>query len=105
MPVRCVPPGNRPSPKERETCAPFLVRELALLPERRVFLALGAIAWAEIHKALGHPRAPRFAHGAESTAGGRRIVASYHVSQQNTQTGRLTPDGFDSVLQKAGAAR
>ena len=107
--VRCVPPGNRPTPDEIDRCAPFLDRELDALENVKVVLALGAIA----HQGyLGHlqrrgvvlPRpAPRFAHGAEFRATGRhpRLVDSYHVSQQNTQTGRLTPAMFDRVLRRA----
>ena len=105
LPVRCAPPGNLPTPEEREACGPFFARELALLPEARVYLALGAIAWMAIHKTLGESRPPRFAHAAESEAKGAHVVASYHVSQQNTQTGRLTPELFDAVLTRAGELR
>jgi uracil-DNA glycosylase family 4 len=105
--ARCVPPGNRPLPAELARCRPWLDAELRLL-RPRVVLALGAIAWAAM---LGHfrrlglavPRpAPRFAHGAEvSLAGAPRLLGAYHVSQQNTQTGRLTPAMFDRVLRRA----
>ena len=104
---RCAPPGNRPGPDELARCAPFLDRELTLLRPRAV-LALGAIAW---HATLGaldragaplpRPR-PRFAHGAEVLVpGAPPLVGSYHVSRQNTQTGRLTPEMFRIVLQRA----
>ena len=108
--ARCVPPGNRPLPAELARCAPWLDRELGLL-RPRVVLALGAIAWAA---ALGHfrrtgvevPRpVPRFSHGAEvALAGAPRLIGAYHVSQQNTQTGKLTPAMFDRVLARAHAA-
>jgi uracil-DNA glycosylase family 4 len=98
-PVRCAPPANRPAPDEVARCSHFLDGELALL-RPRVFLALGAIAWAA---ALGHLRVPRpcpaFAHGASlRLPDGRWLVGCYHVSQQNTQTGRLTAPMFDAVL-------
>lgn len=105
--VRCVPPDNRPRPDELVRCAPWLDAELAFLKPRAV-LALGAIAWAAV---LGHfrrrgleiPRpSPRFAHGAElEIARGPRLFGAYHVSQQNTQTGRLTAEMFDQVLRRA----
>lgn len=94
-PVRCVPPQNLPTPRELATCRDFLTRELALL-RPRVFLALGAIAWAAILEHLDWPRPrPAFSHGAVLD---RRIVGCYHVSQQNTQTGRLTAKMFDEVM-------
>jgi len=105
--VRCVPPHNRPAPGEFRRCSPFLDREVALL-RPRVVLALGAMAWAAVlgsferrGAVLPSPR-PRFAHGAElALAGAPRLLGSYHVSQQNTQTGRLTAGMFDAVLARA----
>ncbi len=105
--ARCAPPGNRPSPAELARCAPFLDRELCALRPSAV-LALGAVAWDAALGALGRagfhvprPR-PRFAHGAELRLGGAPpVLASYHVSRQNTQTGRLTPAMFDAVLRRA----
>lgn len=105
--ARCAPPGNAPARDELARCADFLDRELALLRPRAV-LALGAIAWeaalgasSRAGAVLPAPR-PRFAHGAEVTLGGAPpIVASYHVSRQNTQTGRLTAPMFDAVLRRA----
>ncbi len=105
---RCAPPDNRPTPAELAACAPFLDRELGLLPGVRAVLCLGAIAWAAALGALARRRAavprprPGFRHGAElRIAGAPSLVASYHVSRQNTQTGRLTPEMFDAVLGRA----
>lgn len=111
-PVRCAPPDNRPTPDEFDRCRPFFARELALLPNVRVFLALGGLAWASTLRVLGDagatiPRpAPPFGHGAEAAlapAGRGRVtlLGSYHVSRQNTNTGRLTPAMFDTVLARA----
>ena len=104
--ARCAPPENKPLPEELARCAPFLDRELALLPAQ-VFLALGAIGWnatllalARTGMELPRPR-PEFGHGAEvALPGGRTLVGCYHVSQQNTQTGRLTPAMFDAVMRR-----
>lgn len=111
-PVRCAPPDNKPLPDEIARCAPFLERELALLPNARVLVALGAIAWRAIFDHLSRrgtviPRPlPAFGHGARYDAGERIILASYHVSQQNTQTGKLTEGMFDAVMKEAkGASR
>lgn len=101
-PVRCAPPANRPTAEERDACAPFLTRELAILPWRAV-LALGAFGWDAVvrHVGVEGPR-PRFGHGARATlADGRPLIGSYHVSQQNTFTGRLTPDMLDEVVREA----
>ena len=100
--VRCVPPANRPATEERDECAPFLTRELAILPWRAV-LALGAFGWDAVvrHVGVDGPR-PRFGHGARATlADGRPLLGSYHVSQQNTFTGRLTPAMLDDVVREA----
>lgn len=107
--VRCAPPGNRPQPIEAARCRPYLVRELALLSEMRAILALGAFAWVEVLSALAElgaaiPRArPRFGHGAELDPGSPfpLVIASYHPSAQNTNTGRLTSSMFDVVLRRA----
>ena len=106
--ARCAPPENAPARAELARCAPFLDRELAALRGARVLLALGAIAWdaclahlARTGRGVPSPR-PRFAHGAEiAMAGGPVLLASYHVSRQNTQTGRLTPAMLDTVLARA----
>ena len=107
--VRCAPPANRPTTEERDACAPYLTRELALLPWRAV-LALGAFGWDAVVRhvgvgvALGSAR-PRFGHGARATlADGRPLIGSYHVSQQNTFTGRLTPAMLDDVVRDAMVA-
>lgn len=107
-PCRCAPPHNRPLPVELRRCAAFLTRELRLLPRARVFLALGAIGFLALRTALEaqgesftSPR-PAFGHGVcLPLSAGRTLLASYHVSQQNTQTGRLTPDLFDAVRSTA----
>jgi uracil-DNA glycosylase family 4 len=98
-PVKCAPPDNKPLPAERDACAPWLAAELALL-EVRVVVALGAFAWDQALHHLGPVRPkPRFGHGAESPLpGGRVLLGSYHVSQQNTSTGRLTEPMLDAVF-------
>ncbi len=108
--VRCAPPANKPTPTERDTCAPWLDRELALVgPSLRVVVALGGFAWTATWAALARaggvvpsPR-PRFGHGAEAPAmmpSGDQlsVVASFHPSQQNTFTGRLTEPMLDAVF-------
>jgi uracil-DNA glycosylase family 4 len=101
LPVRCVPPDNLPTKAELEACSSFLLRETALLHRARVFLALGAIAWRSVHRLLEVPHMAKFAHGAVVKVDNHRIVGSYHVSQQNTQTGRLSAKRFDAVLARA----
>ena len=104
-PVKCAPPANKPAPDERDRCRPYFDRELALLPGLRVVLALGRFGWDAACTSLGagRPR-PSFAHGAEAPLpGGRTLLGSYHVSQQNTFTGVLTPGMLDAVLQRARA--
>jgi uracil-DNA glycosylase family 4 len=107
--VRCAPPLNRPTNEERDACAPFLVRELALLEDVRVIVPLGAFGWdAALRTAralritVARPR-PRFGHGAEAVVGPYRLVGSYHPSQQNTFTGKLTPAMFEAILRRARA--
>jgi uracil-DNA glycosylase family 4 len=105
--ARCAPPDNAPTADELARCAPFLDRELALIRPRAV-MALGAVAWdaalaafARAGVRVPRPR-PRFGHGAEvSLPGAPRLVASYHVSRQNTQTGLLTPAMFDAAMRRA----
>ncbi len=105
--VRCAPPANKPTPEEQAVCRPWLARELQLLPTVRVIVPLGAIGWDATLRslaALGHavpaPR-PRFAHGAEAAVGPYTMVGTYHPSQQNTFTGRLTASMLESVLARA----
>ncbi len=101
-PVRCAPPANKPTTIERDTCRRFLERELALLPRARVFLALGGFGYQGLATFLGVRPRPPFGHGVEvPLSDGRTILCSYHVSQQNTFTGRLTPAMLDDVLQRA----
>lgn len=100
-PVKCAPPQNKPTPDERRNCAPFFDRELALLDDVEVMLVLGQIGYQALTSALGVSPRPRFGHGVEvPLPDGRTIVCSYHVSQQNTFTGRLTPAMFDAVLER-----
>ncbi|WP_369136694.1 uracil-DNA glycosylase [Modestobacter versicolor] len=109
--VRCAPPANAPTPDERDTCSPWLARELALLPRLRAVVVLGGFGWTALWPVLGaagyalpRPR-PAFGHGVEVTltgpAGPLTLLGSYHVSQQNTFTGRLTEPMLDAVLHRA----
>jgi uracil-DNA glycosylase family 4 len=106
--ARCAPPGNKPTPDEISQCADFLDAEWSLLPRKCVILALGKIAWdatlalaARQGCMISRPRPP-FGHAAETDlAPGLRLLGSYHVSQQNTFTGRLTPAMFDAILHRA----
>jgi uracil-DNA glycosylase family 4 len=109
--VRCAPPDNSPNVVERDTCAPWLTRECELaMPTVRAFVALGAFAWSALFRTLGnlgHPITPvKFGHGAQLIyrhAGVEYLLmASYHPSQQNTYTGKLTKEQLDFVLEKAG---
>ena len=107
--VRCAPPGNRPTGQERAACAPWLVAELRLvLPTTAVVVVLGGFAWAALPPALRAAGqavptpVPRFGHGVEVTLpGGPTLLGCYHVSQQNTFTGRLTESMLDAVLARA----
>jgi uracil-DNA glycosylase len=107
--VRCAPPDNKPTTVERDRCLPYLVRELQLLRSARVVVALGAFGWAGALRALselGHeiptPK-PRFGHGAEVAIGNLTLLGTYHPSQQNTFTGRLTEEMLDRVIVRARA--
>jgi uracil-DNA glycosylase family 4 len=105
--VRCAPPANKPTPGERDECVPYLVRELGLLAKARVLLCLGSFAWDGALRALqaGEGRIPspkpKFGHGAEARVGELTLLGSYHVSQQNTFTGRLTEEMLDAVFTRA----
>ncbi len=108
--VRCAPPDNKPTPVERDRCVPYFARELALLANVRAVIALGAFAWdgfllaaARNGHVIGAPK-PKFAHGRAIAVGPYTLVGSYHVSQQNTFTGRLTEPMLDEVFAIAKAA-
>lgn len=107
--VRCAPPGNRPTARERDACRPFLERELDAIAGVRVVVALGGFAFAAVLgvlRARGMPvpsPRPKFGHGAEVAIGALHLLGSYHPSQQNTFTGRLTEEMFDGVWRRAAA--
>jgi uracil-DNA glycosylase len=98
-PVKCAPPANQPSTDERDRCARYLTSELDLLPWR-VLVALGGFGWDAVLRHLGwEGTKPRFGHGAQAPlTDGRTLLGSYHVSQQNTFTGRLTEEMLDAVF-------
>ncbi|MBL0929118.1 MAG: uracil-DNA glycosylase [Alphaproteobacteria bacterium] len=98
--VRCLPPENKPTPKEAATCRPFLVAELADMKNLRAIVALGRGAHDAALAALGRKiSSAKFAHGAQHDLGGGRVLAdSYHCSRYNTNTGRLTPEMFEAVF-------
>ena len=100
--VRCAPPGNRPTTGERDNCSPYLERELTLLHDARVVVALGGFACGVLASLAGLRPRPRFGHGVEAALpGGRTLLCSYHPSQQNTFTGRLTEAMFDAIFDRA----
>jgi uracil-DNA glycosylase len=104
--VRCAPPQNKPLPKEIANCRPYLLRELELLKRVRVIVALGRLAFDAAIASVGleesYERRPQFAHAAEcELARGVTLLASFHPSQQNTFTGRLTEPMFDRVFSRA----
>jgi uracil-DNA glycosylase len=106
--VRCAPPANRPTPGERDSCLPYLERELTLLESCNTIVALGGFAWDGMLRAarsLGaqvpRPR-PRFGHGAEVEVGRWAMLGCYHPSQQNTFTGRLTEPMLNAAFARAG---
>jgi uracil-DNA glycosylase len=102
--VRCAPPHNKPTPDEIKNCQDYLARDLAALNEVKVFIALGRIAFEQAWKHLGEGTRPPFDHGQViALANGTHLVLSYHPSQQNTFTGRLTEPMFDDVFRTASA--
>jgi uracil-DNA glycosylase family 4 len=117
--VRCAPPANKPTPAERDACLPFLVRELRLLTEVRVVVALGAFGyeadWTALRAAGSSggdlpcvelpARRPKFAHGLEVDCGRVTILCTFHPSQQNTFTGRLTSEMQDEIFRRARSLR
>jgi uracil-DNA glycosylase family 4 len=103
---RCAPPDNRPTPEERDNCLPYLARELRSLPGVHVLVCLGAFAWDGALRALAAiglsvARKPRFGHGIEARIGRYVLLGSFHPSQQNTFTGRLTQPMFEQVFGRA----
>jgi uracil-DNA glycosylase family 4 len=100
--VRCAPPANRPTPQERDNCLPYFVRELELLTAARVIVCLGSFAWDAALRAIGGVKPkPRFTHLSEARAGRFVLLGSYHPSQQNTFTGKLTEPMLDAVFARA----
>ncbi len=112
-PVKCAPPANKPTPSERDTCRPFLDREIDVV-DPVVFVALGGFAYQALARYFGITPRPKFGHGvevpipdpaetnrSERTRSERTILCSYHVSQQNTFTGRLTEPMLDAVFTRA----
>ncbi len=109
-PVHCAPPANKPTTAERDTCHPWLERELRLLwPGLRAVVVLGGFGWSTLWPSLAAAGVPipsrrtPFAHGAEVRVDGRTVLGCYHVSQQNTFTGRLTEPMLDAVLARAAS--
>ncbi|HUP82614.1 MAG TPA: uracil-DNA glycosylase [Candidatus Limnocylindria bacterium] len=106
---RSAPPANKPTPTERDNCLPYLAGEIAALARLEVIVCLGAFAWDGTLRALSangfqaRP-GPRFGHGAWAEVGPYRLIGSFHPSQQNTFTGRLTPGMLDDVFNAARAA-
>jgi uracil-DNA glycosylase len=102
--VRCAPPANKPWPLERDTCLPYLVRELRLLGNVKVIVCLGKFAYDGFALACGLKRRPRFGHGVEAALpDGRWLLCSFHPSQQNTFTRKLTIPMFDAIFCRAHA--
>jgi len=105
--VKCAPPANKPTIDERDNCIPYFVREMDILPNVKVMIALGSFGWdgaLRVWELSGHPRPrpkPRFGHLAEVDLGGVVLVGSYHPSQQNTFTGKLTEEMMDAVFHRA----
>ncbi len=99
--VRCAPPDNKPSPAERDACEPFLAEEIGLLTNATVFVALGEFAYKSLARLFQLRAAPRFGHGVTVPLGVGWLVCSYHPSQQNVFTKRLTPEMMDSVCNQA----
>ncbi len=100
--VRCAPPANKPTVEERDRCLPFLDQELGILAQLRVVVVLGQFAYDVVGRRLGIRPRPRFGHGVEAAApAGLKVVCSFHPSQQNTFTGRLTEPMLDAVFSRA----
>jgi uracil-DNA glycosylase family 4 len=102
--VRCAPPANKPTPDERDRCLPYLQQELALVGPVRVIVVLGQFAYDVVARLLGIRPRPRFGHLVEAVApDGVTVLCSFHPSQQNTFTGKLTAPMTDAVLVRAAA--
>lgn len=102
--VRCAPPANRPTSIELATCLPYLEREWAALEQLRVVVVLGAFAYRAVLSMVGLRPRPAFGHGVEVVLDdGRVVICSYHPSQQNTFTGRLTEPMLDAIFTRARA--
>jgi uracil-DNA glycosylase len=100
--VRCAPPANKPTPEERDTCLPYLARELRLLTQVKVMVCLGKFAYDGLSQVLNVKRRPPFGHGTEARdMHGRTILCSFHPSQQNTFTRKLTIQMFDAIFARA----
>ena len=99
--VRCAPPANKPTPGERKKCSSFLTRELAMLVNVRVIICLGSFSFQAICDELKIRPRPKFGHGVVVDHERYKIVCSYHPSQQNTFTGKLTEKMFDSIFKTA----
>jgi len=100
--VRCAPPQNRPTPQERDNCLPYLARELQLLHNVWVIVCLGKFAYDGVARVTGLKRRPAFGHGVEAVLpDGRRLLCSFHPSQQNTFTRKLTVPMFDAIFVRA----
>jgi len=99
--VHCAPPGNKPLPSEIQNCRSYLVEELAKLKRLRVVVALGRIGFAGYCQTRGITPLPLFTHGQVYDTGNVKLIASYHPSRQNTNTGKLTEPMFDAVFATA----
>jgi uracil-DNA glycosylase len=100
--VRCAPPANKPTIDERDACEPYLRRELELLGDARVYVALGAFAYEALCRVFAVKPRPKFGHGVEvGLADGRTLLCSFHPSQQNTFTGKLTREMLDAIFTRS----
>jgi len=99
--VHCAPPGNKPLPEERDNCIGYLTQDLALLTKTKVIVCLGKFSWDGVLRVLNEKRSTvNFSHGSETVVGTYTIIGSYHPSQQNTFTGRLTEPMIDAIFQR-----